>query len=74
MTTQDLELDQERKDVGMAVDMYFACNAAVFILWNGLGFLRLLLGISIADCSSVVVLHEHIREKAVMHGVDKKIA
>ena len=38
MTTQDLELDQERKDVGMAVDMYFARNAAVFILWEWIKF------------------------------------
>jgi len=31
VTTQDLELDQEQKDVGMAVDMDFARKAAVFI-------------------------------------------
>jgi hypothetical protein len=31
VTTKDLELDQEQKDVGMAVDMDFARKAAVFI-------------------------------------------
>jgi len=31
VTTQDLELDQEQKDVGMAVDMEYARKAAVFI-------------------------------------------
>jgi hypothetical protein len=39
VTTKDLELDQEQKDVGLAVDMEFAIKAAVFI-GNGvcLGF------------------------------------
>ena len=31
VTTRDLELDQEQKDVGLAVDMDFARKAAVFI-------------------------------------------
>ena len=31
VTTKDLELDQEQKDVGMAVDMEFAIKAAVFV-------------------------------------------
>ena len=31
VTTKDLELDQEQKDVGLAVDMEFAIKAAVFI-------------------------------------------
>ena len=31
ITTKDLELDQEQKDVGLAVDMEFAIKAAVFI-------------------------------------------
>jgi hypothetical protein len=31
VTTKDLELDQEQKDVGLAVDMDFARRAAVFI-------------------------------------------
>ena len=31
VTTKDLELDQEQKDVGLAVDMEFARKAAVFI-------------------------------------------
>ena len=31
ITTKDLELDQEQKDVGIAVDMEFARRAAVFI-------------------------------------------
>ena len=31
LTTKDLELDQEQKDVGLAVDMEFAIKAAVFV-------------------------------------------
>lgn len=31
VTTKDLELDQEQKDVGLAVDMEFAIKAAVFV-------------------------------------------
>jgi hypothetical protein len=38
VTTKDLELDQEQKDVGLAVDMDFARRAAVFI-GNGVSFL-----------------------------------
>ena len=37
VTTWDLELDQEQKDVGMAVDMDIARKAAVFI-GNGVSF------------------------------------
>ena len=37
VATNDLELDQEQKDVGMAVDMEFARKAAVFI-GNGVSF------------------------------------
>ena len=40
VSTQDLELDQEQKDVGLAVDMDFARKAAVFI-GNGVSFLGL---------------------------------
>jgi hypothetical protein len=40
VTTRDLELDQEQKDVGMAVDMDFARKAAVFI-GNGVSSISL---------------------------------
>ena len=40
VATRDLELDQEQKDVGLAVDMDFARKAAVFI-GNGVSFLDL---------------------------------
>ena len=38
VATKDLELDQEQKDVSLAVDMEFAINAAVFI-GNGVSLL-----------------------------------
>ena len=38
VTTKDLELDREQKDVGLAVDMDFARRAAVFV-GNGVGLL-----------------------------------
>ena len=44
VTTKDLELDQEQRDVGLAVDMEFAIKAAVFI-GNGVSlffFLKIL--------------------------------
>ena len=39
VTTKDLELDQEQKDVNLAVDMDFARRAAVFI-GNGVSLLH----------------------------------
>jgi hypothetical protein len=39
VTTKDLKLYQEQKDVGLAVDMEFARKAAVFV-GNGVSLLR----------------------------------
>ena len=41
VTTKDLELDQEQKDVGLAVDMEYAIKSAVFI-GNGVSFFSLI--------------------------------
>jgi hypothetical protein len=59
--SKDLELDQEQKDVGMAVDMDFARKATVFI-GNGVSpFLFILDDCEIATdptCFPVVYVYE----------------
>ena len=60
VTTKDLELDQEQKDVGLAVDMEFAIKAAVFI-GNGVSrvfFLKILECRSLTGMFPVVLLYE----------------
>ena len=55
VTTRDLELDQEQKEVGPAVDMDFARRAAVFI-GNGVSLVHS--WIYVADSLPVVHVYE----------------
>ena len=58
VTTKDLELDQEQKDVGLAVDMEFAIKAAVFV-GNGVSlFFFILERTSLTGMFPVVLVYE----------------